>query len=88
MSVSESDVCVFVFNQSFSAGTIVELGWAIEQNKEIIIFYKQEASEYQIKSEYWFAISDALQRGRNVKVFDFMEDEEAISEILKIVKEL
>jgi len=41
-------------------------------NKEIIIcFKKKDDSPYNIKSEYWFAIVDAINRTKNVKIFPF-----------------
>lgn len=80
-AVSESDIYFAVFDENFSVGTIVELGWAIDLNKKIIIFYKEEASNYQIKSEYWFAIADAMKRSNKIKVYKFNNIKEVISEI-------
>lgn len=80
-AVSESDIYFAVFDENFSVGTIVELGWAIDLNKQIIIFYKEEASNYQIKSEYWFAIADAMKRSNKIKVYKFNNIKEVISEI-------
>ncbi|MBQ3408484.1 MAG: hypothetical protein IJH12_04695 [Clostridia bacterium] len=82
-AVSESDIYFAVFDENFSVGTIVELGWAIDLNKQIIIFYKEEASNYQIKSEYWFAIADAMNRSNRIKVCKFNNIKEVISEIRK-----
>lgn len=82
-AVSNSDIYIAVFDENFSVGTIVELGWAISQNKKIFIFYKEEDSKYQIKSEYWFAIADALKRGKNVTVYGF----DNIGEVLEIIRE-
>lgn len=82
-AVSESDIYFALFDQNFSVGTIVELAWAIAMDKEIIIFYKEEESSYQIKSEYWFAIADAMRRSKNVKVYKFREIKEVIEEIEK-----
>ncbi|MBO5179052.1 MAG: nucleoside 2-deoxyribosyltransferase [Clostridia bacterium] len=82
-AVSNSDIYLAVFDENFSVGTIVELGWAITQNKKIFIFYKEEDSKYQIKSEYWFAIADALKRGKDVTVYGFDD----IDEALRIIKE-
>jgi len=82
-AVCNSDIYFAVFDQKFSVGTIVELGWALEMNKEIIIFYKEEESAYDIKSEYWFAIANALSNSDKVKVFKFKD----INEVVNIIKE-
>lgn len=63
------DVYVAVFDESFSVGTVVELGWALNCEKEIFIIYKKEPSRYKIASEYWFAIADAISRNDRVSVF-------------------
>lgn len=83
-AVKNCDIFVCVFNKSFSVGTIVELGWALNLNKEIIIIYKEEESHYQIKSEYWFAIADAIKRNSSIKIIKYKQE----SEIPKILKEL
>lgn len=80
-AVKDCDIYFAVFDEHFSVGTIVELEWAIQMNKKIIIFYKEEASNYQIKSDYWFAIADALKRGKNVKVNSFNNINEVINKI-------
>lgn len=82
-AVSNSDVYVAVFGEKFSVGTVVELGWAINMNKKIVIFYKEEESNYQIKSEYWFAIADALVRSKNIDVFKYKDE----SEIVDVIKQ-
>lgn len=82
-AVNKSDIYFALFDENFSVGTIVELAWAIDMDKKIIIFYKEEESSYQIKSEYWFAIADAMKRSKNVKVYKFREIEEVIQEIEK-----
>lgn len=82
-AVNKSDIYFAVFDQSFSVGTIVELGWAIAMNKQIVIFYKEEESNYDIKSEYWFAIANALKRSKKVKVYKFND----INKIIEMVKE-
>ena len=82
-AVSNSDIYLAVFDENFSVGTIVELGWAITQNRKIYILYKEENSKYQIKSEYWFAIADALKRGKDITVYVFAN----IDEALKIMRE-
>lgn len=80
-AISNCDVYCAVFDENFSVGTIVELSWAINMNKDIIILYKEEESEYEIKSEYWFAILDALKRSNKVKIFSFNEQKEVIEKI-------
>lgn len=80
-SVKNCDLYFTLFGESFSVGTIVELGWAIENDKEIIIFYQEEESKYQIKSEYWFAIADAIKRGKNVKVYSYKNIDEVVDKI-------
>ena len=44
----------------------MELGWALENNKKIIIFYQEEDTAYDIKSEYWFAIANAIKRSKDL----------------------
>lgn len=82
-AVSNCDVYFALFDQNFSVGTVVELGWAIEMDKEIIIFYEEEESQYEIKSEYWFAIANALSRSDKVKVFKFND----INQVVNLIKE-
>ena len=82
-AVNNSDVYFAVFDQKFSVGTIVELDWAIEMDKEIIIFYEEEESKYDIKSEYWFAIANALSKSNRVKVFKFKD----LDDVVNIIKE-
>lgn len=84
-AVNSADVYLAVFDENFSVGTIVELGWAINFQKEILIYYKEEDSSYEIKSEYWFAIADALKRGKNVKVQGFKNIDEVLIDIEKKV---
>ncbi len=75
-SVEACDVYAAVFGESFSVGTVVELGWAIELRKDIVILYKRQKSAYSIASEYWFAIADAMRRGDRVKVASYTEEGE------------
>lgn len=82
-AVNKSDVYFAVFDESFSVGTVVELSWAIALNKQIVIFYKEEESKYDIKSEYWFAIANALKHGNNVKVYKYRD----INKIVEMIKE-
>lgn len=70
-AVMLSDIYVCVFSESFSVGTIVELDWALEHNKDIIILYQEEDSNYDIKSEYWFAIANALKKKKDIKVYKY-----------------
>ena len=82
-AVSKSDIFLAIFDESFSVGTIVELNWAVNLNKKIIICFKNdENSVYDIKSEYWFAIADALKRGKDVKVFSYKTKEELLDLLL------
>ena len=81
-AVIECDTYFAVFDESFSVGTIVELGWAIENKKDIIIFYKEEESSYAIKSDYWFAICDAIKRAKKIKVLSFKD----INKVIEIIK--
>lgn len=82
-AVSKSDIYVAIFDQKFSVGTIVELDWALEMNKEIVIFYEEEESQYDIKSEYWFAIANALSKSDKVQVFKFND----INQVVNVIKE-
>lgn len=83
-SVSNSEVYLVVFDEDFSVGSVVELSWALEQDKEIIIFYKEEAKgNYTIQSDYWFAIANALHQSNKVKVFSFNSIQEVIDKIIK-----
>lgn len=82
-AVKNSDIYFALFDQNFSVGTIVELGWAISMNKKIIIFYQEEESKYNIKSEYWFAIANALQRSNKVKVYKFKNINKVVEKIKK-----
>lgn len=82
-AVSKSDIYFVLFDQKFSVGSIVELGWAISMDKDIIIFYEEEESAYDIKSDYWFAIADAISRSKKVKVFKFNDINNVIEKIKK-----
>lgn len=83
-AVSESDVYFVLFDQKFSVGSIVELDWALEMDKDIVIFYEEEESEHDIKSEYWFAIANALSKSKKVKVFKFNDINKVVSEVIKV----
>jgi hypothetical protein len=82
-AVRKCDIYFVLFDQIFSVGSIVELDWAIEMNKSIVIFYKEEESHYDIKSEYWFAIANALSKSKKIKVFKFNDIDYVINEIKK-----
>lgn len=82
-AISKSDIYFVLFDQNFSVGSIVELDWAIEMDKDIIIFYKEEESAYDIKSDYWFAIANALSKSKKVKVFKFNDIDTVINQIIK-----
>ena len=88
-AILNSDVFVAVFDLDFSVGTVVELGWAIQQNKEILIFYKEkEDSAYNISSEYWFAIADAMRRSKKTTVFSYRSEEELFVKLQEGVNKL
>ncbi len=87
-SVLQSDVLVVVFGENFSVGSVVELGWALNSNKKIILLYQEEASNYTIKSEYWFAIADAIKRGKNIIIRKYKEYSEIVSLINQSIEEL
>ena len=85
--IKNSDTLIAVFSETFSPGTIVELGWALNQNKQIIILYQEEKSNYTIKSEYWFAIADAIKRSSNLTILKFKNYSEITSLINKKILE-
>lgn len=87
-AVKECDVFFAVLDESFSVGTIVELEWALGFGKEIVILYKEEASSYQIKSEYWFAIADALRQKPDIKLHSFSSNDEMLSLIKTVLEEI
>ncbi len=85
-AVIDSDIFIAIFSEDFSVGTIVELDWAIAENKKIVIIYQEEDSEYTIKSDYWFAIANATKRGRDVTVYKFKEEKEIINLIREVLR--
>lgn len=87
-AVKDCDVFFAVFDENFSVGTIVELEWALMFGKEIVILYQEEESSYQIKSEYWFAIADALRQNPQIKVKSFQSDENMMSLTETILEEI
>lgn len=58
--IKDCEIFCCVFDLNFSVGSIVELIEAAHLKKRIVIFYKNESNNYTIKSEYWFAISKAM----------------------------
>lgn len=81
-AVEKSDIYFALFDQNFSVGTVVELGWAIEMGKKIVIFYEEEKnSSHDIKSEYWFAIANALKKSNKVKVYKFNNIDNVVNKI-------
>lgn len=77
-AIMESDIFCCVFDLNFSVGTIVELIDAAYIRKRIVIFYKNESSNYTIKSEYWFAITRATEicksNGTKIEVYCYDYD--------------
>ena len=84
-AVSNADVFVSVFGENFSVGTIVELSWALAQNKDIVILYQEEDSSYNIKSEYWFAIADALKKKSDIKVYKYKSQTEIATYLKEVL---
>ena len=87
-SILQSNVFVVVLGESFSVGSVVELGWALNSNKKIILLYQEEASNYTIKSEYWFAIADAIKRSNNIIIRKYKNYSEIVSLINQSIEEL
>lgn len=79
-AIMNADIFCCVFDLHFSVGTIVELIEAAFARKQIAIFYKNEDSNYAIKSEYWFAITRALKicQANNTKIEVFGYDENVL----------
>lgn len=82
VAVDNCDVFIAVFDENYSPGTIVELGWALNADKEIIILYKNQDSKYSIQSEHWFAITDAQMRTKTIQIFAY----DTVNEMLDIIK--
>ncbi len=74
-SVIEADIFCCVFDLDFSVGTIVELMDAAFAKKRIAIFFRNVQNSYEIKSEYWFAITRAIEicKSNNtiIEIFDY-----------------
>ena len=77
-AIMDADIFCCVFDLAFSVGTIVELMEAAFEQKRIVIFYKNEESNYAIKSDYWFAITRALEicksNDTTIEVFGYDEN--------------
>lgn len=86
--IDNSDIFVAVLGESFSVGTIVELGWAIEKQKQIVLLYQEEKSNYSIKSEYWFAIADAIKRSPNLIIKKYKSNTELKALINQTLEEI
>jgi len=80
-AVTNCDIFVAVFDENYSPGTVVELGWALNAGKHIYILYKNQDSKYSIKSEHWFAITDAQMRAKNIHVFSYNDKLEMLDTI-------
>lgn len=87
-AIQQSDVFFVVFGENFSVGSVVELGWAINLGKQIVLLYQEEDSIYSIKSEYWFAITDALKRSKNIIVCKYQNYSEIVSLINQTIEEV
>ena len=87
-AIQQSDIFVVVFGENFSVGSVVELGWAINLGKQIVLLYQEEDSIYSIKSEYWFAIADALKRSKNIIVCKYQNYSEIVSLINQTIEEV
>ena len=81
--VKSCDIFVVVFDKSLSTGAVTELAWAINHKKQIYILYIKQPSSHDIKSDYWFAIADAMRRNKNTTVIAY----ETESEIIEIIKQ-
>ncbi|MBR5599572.1 MAG: hypothetical protein IKW39_05980 [Alphaproteobacteria bacterium] len=84
-AIKQADILVVVFDTCFSVGSIVELSWGLDLNKEIIILYKEEKGAYQIKSEYWFAILNAKLKNPKTLVFSFKNNTELEAHLSNII---
>ncbi|MBQ4510410.1 MAG: hypothetical protein II984_06765 [Clostridia bacterium] len=81
--VLSSDIVCCIFDSNFSVGTVVELIEAAKAKKRIAIFYKNESSSYDIKSEYWFAITRACQIAKeNNSVIEIFSYDNSVENIL------
>ncbi len=77
-SIMNSDIFCCIFDLNFSVDSIVELIDAVHAKKRIAIFYKNESSDYTIKSKYWFAICRAMEiskaNGTKLEIFSYDND--------------
>ena len=60
----------------------------LNQNKQIFILYKEEESAYQIKSEYWFAIANAIKRSNDLIIQKYKAYSELIPMIQQTLEEI
>ncbi len=82
-AVSTCDIIIAVLDRECSTGTVVEIEWAIQMEKPMIIYYKVNPdSVYDVQSEYWFVIADVLRRGKNAVVKKYEKVEDIAQEIL------
>ena len=87
-AIKKSDIVFIVFNDSFSVGSIVELSWAINNKKEIILLYEEDDSIYNIKSEYWFAILDAQNRAHKIKILQYNKNQDLNKLINQVLNDI
>lgn len=85
--IDKCDTFIVVFDEKFSTGSIAELVYAATKQKDIIIFYKQQSTKYDVKSEYWFAMVCAQQLSSSTKFILYNEETNIVSEIQKILEE-
>lgn len=86
-AVKNCDIFVAIFDENHSPGTVVELSWAISENKKIYILYKNQSSKYSVKSEQWFAITNAMLHSDNLTVIAYTNKNELIKLINKKILE-
>ena len=79
--MKECDVFFVLFDENFSVGSVVELDWALDLGKKIIIYYKEEESDHDIKSEYWFSILNAMKKSNHLVVHSFKDINEVINDV-------
>lgn len=77
-ALDKIDIFCLVLDENFSVGSVVELIEAAHKKKRVVVFYKNESSNYSIKSEYWFAITRAIKICREnntiMEVFSYDSD--------------
>ncbi len=73
-----------VLDASFSVGTVVEIEWAIQNKKPIIIFYKaDQGKKYDFRSEYWFVIADVKDRAQKSLIVEYTLQTEVVNAVLQ-----